>query len=595
MVKFARVLISVLFVSAFPFAQADTILSEDFQDGNYNGWIIDGSGSPAKASLYGSNYSLNLVKRKQATRTISTLGFEQVTVTAKVAAYRLEGSDQCIAETSSNGGLDWNDIVKVVNGQDDGLTFYQETTLPSNASSNPAFQIRLRSASSGNNDYCYFDDILVTGETIVEPPACDFDCVNGNGAVTRSELSYQTLSSGSNISLVNYEHYAIPQNAANPNNNFKGVLTLSGESQSGNFNELKDSYFYTNGSDSPRKHLPAFSFEFAQHGTHLIPQQRGSVPSSHPNWEYILEPGRVWNENSDNGYTRASLPFALQQKNQNCMHNGVLSFLFKNDGTVSKVAFQIASETCSYFQFNMWGLLAANYSASSSNSQQLISDYEAEIANRMPTKPVTELANDYSNADPSQFGNINETAPAGVTVYGFIIDGVHYRGGCDTRYGSYPYCDVMSIPSYSTAKTTLGGFALLRLQKLYPNTFNRIVADYVPECDTDGDWNDVTFEHVIDMTSGNYISSDYMVDESASHVAEFFDAETHAGKIDYSCTDFPRKISPGTDWVYRTSDTYIAGTAMNTFLKETEGTTADLYQDIIVESLDELMIAQHNH
>ncbi len=35
----------------------------------------------------------------------------------------------------------------------------------------------------------------------------------------------------------------------------------------------------------------------------------------------------------DGGYSRASLPFTLEERNANCMHNGVLTFLFKSDGT----------------------------------------------------------------------------------------------------------------------------------------------------------------------------------------------------------------------------------------------------------------------
>ncbi|MFA9273767.1 MAG: hypothetical protein ACEQSE_02740 [Candidatus Aquirickettsiella gammari] len=49
-------------------------------------------------------------------------------------------------------------------------------------------------------------------------------------------------------------------------------------------------------------HLPAFSYQFVQHGTHIFPIQRGLISTSHPDWYYILEPGRVWKETGDNGY-----------------------------------------------------------------------------------------------------------------------------------------------------------------------------------------------------------------------------------------------------------------------------------------------------
>ncbi len=130
--------------------------------------------------------------------------------------------------------------------------------------------------------------------------------------------------------------FALPVNAAMPDHAFEGRLELSNEATSGGFSEIKDSYAYTGNGDSPRKHLPEFSFEFVQNGSHLIPATQGLIYTGHPNWNYIIGPGRVWKENSDNGYSRASFPFALVERNANCTHNGVMTFLFNNSG-VSKV------------------------------------------------------------------------------------------------------------------------------------------------------------------------------------------------------------------------------------------------------------------
>src|SRR3546814_145179 len=117
-----------------------------------------------------------------------------------------------------------------------------------------------------------------------------------------------------------------------------------------------------------------------QTGSHIVPVRRDSVPGSHPHWEYVLSPGRVWDEAGDNGYSRVALPFALQQKNANCMHNGVLTFLFKDDGSVSKVAYQIASETCLYFKADLWGMLAAGYTPSPvADAAALAADHPAEV------------------------------------------------------------------------------------------------------------------------------------------------------------------------------------------------------------------------
>ena len=135
-----------------------------------------------------------------------------------------------------------------------------------------------------------------------------------------------------------------------------------------------------------------FDYEFVQQGDALVPVRRGAIPSTHGWWELILEPGRVWNEAGDRGYTRASIPFALQEKNANCTHNGVLMFLFRADGTVSKTAMQIASETCQYLQLDLWGLLETHYRPGRvAGREAALAAHASEVQGRMPTRTLSQL------------------------------------------------------------------------------------------------------------------------------------------------------------------------------------------------------------
>jgi hypothetical protein len=59
-------------------------------------------------------------------------------------------------------------------------------------------------------------------------------------------------------------------------------------------------------------------------------------------------------------------------------------------------------------------------------------------------------------------------AAAAAREDGFVIDGVHYSGGCPTRHGAYPFCENLDLPSYSLAKSMVAGIALMRLERLYP-------------------------------------------------------------------------------------------------------------------------------
>ncbi|WP_226703774.1 choice-of-anchor D domain-containing protein [Microbulbifer elongatus] len=415
----------------------------------------------------------------------------------------------------------------------------------------------------------------------------DFDPLTGSGNVSRSALTMTTLINGSDPgNLVNFSHYALPTDAAMPTNQFEGVLELFSEATGGAFDEHKDTFRYTGSQDTTRKHLPEFDFEFVQTGSHIVPRERGSIASTHPEWEYVLTPGRVWNENADAGYSRVALPFALQQKNANCMHNGVMTFLFKDDGSVSDVAYQIASETCLYYQFDMWGQLSASYTPQSvNNSATLVSDYQAEVAARMPSKPLSALAQDYPGTDYTAFATPNGKDPMAISLVGFVIDGTHYVGGCSTRQGTYPYCESLVVPSYSSAKSVFAGGTLMRLEQKYPGTFNQSIGSYISECNTNGNWNDVTFGNALDMGTGNYKLASYMSDEGASHTNDLFLPEDHTSKINYSCTEYPRKATPGTNWVYHTSDTYILGTAMNAYVKSIEGGSSDIFTDILIDEV----------
>jgi hypothetical protein len=675
---------------------AVTIANEDFEDGNANGWSLNGN-IVVNGNVAIGQYALRHKQSGTSVLNVPTSGYENVSISMSLAATSLENGEDCYAEVSTNGGSSWSTVVEVNNGNDNG-TFFSNTVSPSGADDNANLQVRYRATGGQAGDYCWGDQITVSGDVLNTTPEADisvtgsgsfgnvdinttsdrnltisndgnadliigslgglaspfsivsdtcsqatiapagtcgvtlryspvaagaaadslnipsndpdqsnvsvatsgngtepggggfdpnFDPLTGNGNVSRSQLSYNTLMNGSDPgSLVDMSAYTVPPNAAQPDQLFEGSLQITGEATGGGFDEIKDTFRYTTNGDATRKHLPEFDFEFVQTGTHLIPVERGTMTDNHPEWEYILEAGRVWKENSDNGFNRASLPFTLHQKNANCMHNGVMSFLFKDDGSTSKVAYQISSETCLYYKFDMWGLLSAGYTPSAvSMAADVRADYQDEVNNRMPVKPISELATDYPGTDPSQFGSTAETDPDHVTVFGFIIGGVHYMGGCETRNGTYPYCESLNIPSYSTAKSVFAGLSLMRMEKKHPGFMNNDIAGNVSDCAANGNWNDVSFADTIDMGTGNYGSALYMSDEGRSHTNGLFLTLSHADKINYSCSQYSRKVSPGTNWVYHTSDTYILGTAMNDELKALEGSGKDIFDDILVNEI----------
>jgi len=367
-----------------------------------------------------------------------------------------------------------------------------------------------------------------------------------------------------------------PKGAAASAHVFEGRLELLGEKEGGHMQVLR-------GEAGPEyAYLPEFDFGFVQSDGNLIPVRRGLIIADHPAWNILLEPGRVWQDPGDGDFSRASIPFALTVKGRNAAFNGTLTFLF-DEQSVSKVWYQVTQETTSYSRLNLWGLLDAVYHPGPvAGAGQIRNDYAAELAARLPVRPIEALAEDYPQVDVSAFGS--GVTPEHMTWYGLVVDGVHYLGGCQTRFGVYPYCESMRATSYSTSKSAFVSVALMRLaQKYGPKAADLLIKDYVPEyASSPGDWETVTFNHTIDMSTGNYRSPDYMTDEDGGQMGEFFEAQPYSARI-AAAFDWPHAAEPGTHWVYRTSDTFILSRALHNYLQSQQGSKSDIFQFVVDE------------
>jgi len=334
--------------------------------------------------------------------------------------------------------------------------------------------------------------------------------------------------------------------------------------------------------------LPVFDFTFVHDRGALLPTVRTPVANNHALWEWIVSPGRVWREPGE-PVNRAMIPFALMERNANCLHYGILTFLY-DEQHVSQAATQISSETCRYLQFNAHGLHRVTgvepiSGVDGVEPAMTIRARDRELAARLPTRPIAALATDHPGTDPAAFGNADEVPPASMTAYGIVIDGIHYGSACRTRHGPYPNCDDMPLPSYSLAKSMVASLALMRAEWLYPGARNAGIRDYVEACRDKLAWRGVTIRQALDLATGNYRSDKYERDEDRAINSDFFIADTHQAKIRHACNTYRRKAEPGTRWVYHTSDTYLAGTALAGFLREQGDPDADLYDDLIVRPL----------
>lgn len=549
-------------------AGAETLLNEDFQNGKADGWAASGD---VRLSDYQGNISLKLTGRASASRMISTQGYKSIRVTISFAALSLRGVEACIGEVSGDDA-NWTQILRVGHGRDDGITLHSGTGTAPDLDDNPKVVIRLR-AQSPSGGTCWADNIKVTGSRLAAEPSA-FDPGGGRRALTADDL----LAPAGEAKPVPMDAFGPSPDAGRAAARFEGRLIL-GDARDSGFKVYRDKYGDAKTNGGAATHLPPFDFAFVQVGDALVPERRGAIPGAHPEWEYILEPGRVWSEPGDRGFARAAIPFALEERNANCMHNGGVTFLFRPDGTVSEAAYQIASETCFYFKFDAWGRATARYLPGRvAGADAVAAGYREEIAHRLPVKSIAAVSG--LGLDAAKFGSPDEVDPDDMTTYGFVAGGTLYAGGCGTRLGPYPFCEVLTLPSYSLAKSIVAGIGLMRLSVLYPGVTDGTIAAHVPACAKAGTWGDVTFADALDMATGHYNSPADQADEDAPDITPFFAADSHAGKIAFACNHYPRRRAPGELWIYHTADAYALGTAMMDFYRTKTG--GDFYDGVLV-------------
>jgi len=401
----------------------------------------------------------------------------------------------------------------------------------------------------------------------------EFDLLSGNGKHHRTELTpevlFDPLLSNAFLNPASMEAFQIPPNAAPPTNTFCGTLSFLNPHTQGNHKKRLNLETL-----SPEAHhLPPFSQGFVQHGSHLIPLNRGRQDVASDFWELIVSPGRVWDEDSDiesdfrdhsapREWSRASIPIALIFKKSNPhVHNGVITFTFSND-QISNVAYEVAQETSLTFRYDYWGLLEASYEKydfpTIVNTTEVQANYEIELMRRIPTKDYKRLQDDYG-MDISQFGRERRNL-----FFAFQVDGVAYTGGFGTQYGKFPYPESLVMTSHSFAKTFFTALTAFAMEEEFGNVLSAQIADLIDSADRS--WDGVTIQNALDMSTGHYKSPAHMVDDSFLSCS-FFQADGHEEILQECLTCYPKKKNPGEIVVYHSSDTYIAVTAMRKYLE----------------------------
>ncbi|MBT8085701.1 MAG: hypothetical protein KJN72_10780, partial [Woeseia sp.] len=198
---------------------------------------------------------------------------------------------------------------------------------------------------------------------------------------------------------VQMSDFAAPDDATLVAGVTTGALQLVSAKADG-FDVHDDRFGYVSESGGQLAAFPDVSFTWVQQDGFVIPTDQGVLRLTNPYWEIAFQTGRAWAPASDPDVVRYSVPFALLERNANCTHNGVLSWVVNGTGTPSRAVYQIASETCAYFKFDMYGTLRTkNKPGPDVDTQGLIAELEQNRQARLPVQPFDSLAERYPSID----------------------------------------------------------------------------------------------------------------------------------------------------------------------------------------------------
>ena len=390
----------------------------------------------------------------------------------------------------------------------------------------------------------------------------------------RDKLTAEELLSGKAQPLLDMSFFAQPawgKEAAIP---FSGTLSI----QETELVYPKDRAYY------PGENIfPNLELDFLTQEGELIPRQKEKIRAPQQNnilWDVVLGTGKVWQEDTDGPWSRASFPLTLTDKWVGQARNCVATFVYQRD-TVSNVCLQCSQETADIDDQqlgNISGMLPASFLPQSfPDSTEIIAQHQEAQARRLPVYPLSEI--DLEN-DVADYFDKNIHTNASTSLGALLVDDNLYLHPPQTRHGPYPYPAEMRHALYSVTKSMAGALALMYFEERYEeDVFGALITDYVPALADYEGWQGVTFSHTLNMVTGT-VGSD--------RLEHFFSpvilAETAEEAIQNVAQLGDAPELPGQRFNYASANSFVLSYALQQYVEQREGEGVN-YWDLVHENV----------
>jgi len=401
--------------------------------------------------------------------------------------------------------------------------------------------------------------------------------------------------------LVPEKSFLPPTGARRPQEPFNGTLVLAETAMS-----VEPASLHTIVPvDGDPRLFPAAHLTFVTLAAELVPesedvQRIGSARQGRSYWDIIVQPGQVWSQSNERGWSRATFPFALVNSFENETHNGVATFRYRH-GEVSGLRFQITAQTLPFVVdtvFTAHGTIPARFvPLAAANADRALRIYHLEKRDAIPFADWKSLSALLGRAAPALDPDIRPSE--------LLLDGVDYRGKfylrtCAGAAGPLIWCERRRFGVWSATKSLANATALLRLaQKYGPAIFAARVADYVPELRVSAAWRGVRFRDAIGMATGigngsPIAAADAVMDgyEDGVYMEWYFARSAHEKLLALARDSHSYPWGPGKAVRYRDQDMFTLGVALDRYLKSKAGPSSDIWSMLQTEVFEPIGIHQ---